>query len=258
MKYVCTILALFMVGCVTKSNIRPEDKDISHMVKDLKESTTLGFDPYSLYDPSGKNPGHIKIYGHNSYRRWWCSSDDNIRRTTTKLVQNYCNKIGGAYIDNWCQEIKSEHPLFLAKIGSAGLVGKRDGTRFCTAGADIGVLIISGEKSTDSQSWHNIAKNKFNYTPKRIKRQSAIIKQVNAKIAREKQGEDIISSGVGTKICKKNGNITYVGFIERFENKKIKISVVNAYVGNSRNIQPGDFKQTITWDNPSNWYKCGN
>ncbi|TRW90004.1 hypothetical protein [Candidatus Methylobacter oryzae] len=61
---------------------------------------------------------------------------------------------------------------------------------------------------------------------------------------------------IGTKVCRDEGNIGYVGYIEGIQPKKIKIRVSDSRLLSSSTLKPGDFKESIIWDIPKNWYVC--
>lgn len=63
---------------------------------------------------------------------------------------------------------------------------------------------------------------------------------------------------IGARICRQDGSTRYVGFTEGVspDNGKIQIRVVDATLGNSSTLRPGDFEPSIIWAHPDDWELC--
>ncbi|KEQ14627.1 hypothetical protein GZ77_09920 [Endozoicomonas montiporae] len=125
------------------------------------------------------------------------------------------------------------------------------------------IIAVTSEGSNELSKWNNWTKNSLKYVTASEKKEidNQKYKNVQKKVQDEakrknQQGQLIVASGVGTKVCKLESGIVYAGFVERIENSKIKVSVVSATLRGSSNIRPSGFQQTITWDKPENWYSC--
>ncbi len=63
---------------------------------------------------------------------------------------------------------------------------------------------------------------------------------------------------IGTRICRIDGGIRYVGFTEGVspDNGKIQIRVAEAQLGGRADSTPGRFQPSIVWDSPDRWELC--
>jgi hypothetical protein len=75
------------------------------------------------------------------------------------------------------------------------------------------------------------------------------------KFERRKQNLPLIRK-VGTKVCRLQGQILYIGFVENVTDDKIQIRVADAVVEQNHNARLGSFSPSIIWDNPLNWDIC--
>lgn len=77
-------------------------------------------------------------------------------------------------------------------------------------------------------------------------------------VRRESMGRLILLQGVGTQVCNKDRNrLIRIGYVERIENNKIKVTVSGAHYENS-SLRPSSFQPGVVWDSPDNWYICSN
>lgn len=60
----------------------------------------------------------------------------------------------------------------------------------------------------------------------------------------------------GAQVCRLQGQLLYVGFVEAFTDQKIQIRVADAVVNENRNVHLTDFIPSIVWDSPLNWDLC--
>jgi hypothetical protein len=60
----------------------------------------------------------------------------------------------------------------------------------------------------------------------------------------------------GAQVCRLQGQLLYVGFVEAFTDQKIQIRVADAVVNENRNVHLTDFTPSIVWDSPLNWDMC--
>lgn len=88
----------------------------------------------------------------------------------------------------------------------------------------------------------------------RIQQNQMVIATVD-KYERRKQNLPLIRKA-GTKVCKTQGYIIYVGFVESATDEKIQIRVADAVVEQNHNARLGGFTPGIVWDNPLNWDIC--
>jgi len=59
----------------------------------------------------------------------------------------------------------------------------------------------------------------------------------------------------GQMVCKEDGQIRYVGYVEDFTNERMKVSVTQATVG-STGWSPTSFKPGVVWTTPEGWAPC--
>ncbi|AMO55487.1 hypothetical protein EZMO1_1296 [Endozoicomonas montiporae CL-33] len=179
------------------------------------------------------------------------------------LITQYCSKSGGIYDGKWCHDPLLGQAIFNAQVGNGSLIDKNIRNSDCSAGQMTAIIAVTSEGSNELSKWNNWTKNSLKYVTASEKKEidNQKYKNVQKKVQDEakrknQQGQLIVASGVGTKVCKLESGIVYAGFVERIENSKIKVSVVSATLRGSSNIRPSGFQQTITWDKPENWYSC--
>lgn len=81
-----------------------------------------------------------------------------------------------------------------------------------------------------------------------------------AAIKRKKDLERSEKQKIGTAICKiisdRRGAVRYIGYVENTANGKVQIRLSSAHFVSNPQIGPGDFTQTIIWDDPESWDLC--
>ena len=258
------ICTLFLSGCVTQSTKNDvERNDVTQALDNLKRATQLGFSPFDLYDPSGNNPGLTTKNGFNAYQRWFCSKDDNAHYSGQRYISKYCDNLGGHYKGTWCHNSDYTAPLFYANIGDGWIADKSVRASDCAAGRMVGILAITNENFPNSTEWQTFARGSLQYvTPQEEehhkKEQARKTKEKEKLIAenRKKEAKNILSQGIGTKICSVQGRLTNVGYVEKIVNGKIKITLSEAFLTRAPNISPSGFVPKVIWDQPENWFIC--
>ena len=254
-----------LIGCTSTTPLSQTPKEpntVLNVIDEFKNKSQKGFSLYDLYDPSGVNPGFTKWgKGYSAYQRWWCAKDQNRVSHLTSLIEQHCESKLGTYSNGWCHAENSA--LFRVKIGLADLVEERTATPFCKTGHEIGVLAVTGEDATDMSTWRNWIVSELAYrTPSQEKRRLKVanreaLKKAEAELLeKDLNASAILASGVGSKICRMQADITYVGFVEAVENGRVKILLSDAFYKTSRNIRPSGFEQKMIWDVPKNWILC--
>lgn len=264
-KITVIILASLLTGCASQTaNVAPEDKNITHILDDFRIETQLGFSPFNVYDPTGLNPGLHKANGFDAYQKWYCARGDDIEKKAEELITKYCDEAGGVYDGEWCHDLLlAGEPIFKAQVGKGSLIDRSIRQSDCSAGNLTAFIAVTKEGTNERQKWVSWSKSNLNYLAPYEKREKEKEQALALEKIRQERNERkiqernyILASGAGTKVCRVERNIVFVGFVERVENGKIKISIVNAHLQGSPNISPQGFKQTITWDQPENWSRC--
>ena len=67
-----------------------------------------------------------------------------------------------------------------------------------------------------------------------------------------------IKRQIGTRICRMDRGIQYIGFVEQVspDNGKIQIRVADARYGDHSSVRPGGFAPSVIWANPDAWDLC--
>ncbi len=81
------------------------------------------------------------------------------------------------------------------------------------------------------------------------------LKAMDATIEHRRQNLPLVRKQ-GAKVCRVQGQILYVGFVEAFTDEKIQIRVADALINENRNYRMTDFTPGIVWDSPLNWDLC--
>lgn len=61
---------------------------------------------------------------------------------------------------------------------------------------------------------------------------------------------------IGSRICKGQDGVMYLGYVESLADEKVQIRISEAHLINNRNVSPGGFSPSIIWDSPMNWDLC--
>lgn len=158
------ILSCSLFAC-SSEKVKPAVENIvSNLDVYRKQSRKGVFDPYSIYDISGENPGIHRDHGFLNYRRWYCGKDKNIQSNITEYTRSYCDQRNGFSVLNegpsgggsrilWCYTNESGQPLFGVEIGHANIVSEPADAPFCTSGYDVGVLAYTREGGENSSQW---------------------------------------------------------------------------------------------------------
>lgn len=258
-------LLVTIAGCTSTSSGTKLDREqytVIDIVNEFKNESQQGFSLYDLYDPSGLNPGFTKKgYGYSAYQRWWCTKTPDAISNLKNRIKNHCELKSGQFSNDWCHT--ENGALFRAKLGQADLVEPRTATPFCKSGHELGVLAVTSEDQTDMKTWNDWIVTELSYrTPTQISEQQELsekeaVKKIEAeKLSMDANAKAILHSGIGTKICQRQGNIEYVGFVEDIVNGKLKVLLSDAFYKTSRSIRPNGFQQKLIWDVPRNWTPC--
>lgn len=67
-----------------------------------------------------------------------------------------------------------------------------------------------------------------------------------------------IKSQIGTRICRMDRDIQYIGFVEQVspDNGKIQIRIADAHYVAHSSVRPGGFAPSVIWANPDAWDLC--
>jgi hypothetical protein len=61
---------------------------------------------------------------------------------------------------------------------------------------------------------------------------------------------------IGTRICREQGTVMSVGYVEAVTDEKVQIRISNAHFIGNLNAHPEGFSPNIIWDSPLNWDLC--
>ncbi|MDP2162012.1 MAG: hypothetical protein Q8K02_16140 [Flavobacterium sp.] len=237
--------------------------DLTYKLDQFKQSTTHGLvSPYdikllgSLLD----NPGQSETDGIRTYKRWWCTNDKNVEKYAQNFSNKYCTDQGGTWDGKWCRST-SDEPVFYVNIGDLKPFADNGRLPYCTSGRTFAIVAATSEYAKDQSVWLQKAnaigfktQQEIDANKAKVTRQ-AVNKELQIKYEKASAAQSIVASGVGTQICGTSNNITRVGYVERIENSKIKITISDARLANTE-IRPGGFTQSVIWDNPENWHPC--
>lgn len=265
---IVAIAIVSISGCASAPiTTAPAQEDLTFKLDQFQKDTAIGLFDLSDIKWIGKfldSPGQSVNSGIREYKRWWCINSNDVERNTEDLFKKHCADKGGSWDGTWCRSSNDE-PVFFAEVGGARLVAKDISGRPCSVGRDIAIVAATGEFAPSQQDW--IAKARtYGY---RSQTEMAFSQK---KAEDEKRDRDlgiqqdrrhaayaILTSGVGTQICKgfqsSLGTIINIGFVEKIENGKIKVTISDAQFENTT-FRPGGFSQSVIWDAPENWYPC--
>ncbi len=175
MKIIITLVVSSILFSCTSEKVKPTGENIVSSLEQFRKQTKKGvFDPYSIYDISGENPGIQRDQGFLNYRRWYCAKDKVIQTQIENFVNNYCESKNGFSVSGdkvraktvyravWCHARQSGQPIFGVEVGRARLVSKPSDTPFCTSGHDVGVLAYTREDAKESSQWLSYLSQKYN------------------------------------------------------------------------------------------------
>ena len=199
-----------------------------------------------------------------AYEQVWCvPADMDFARVTRNMLGSYCQDVGGQYDGEWCRVARDSGPLFRAVVGPGTMVERpARGERLCSTGSALGVIAVTGEGMNPTQ-WDEVARSRLNYKSEaqlerdkyaeEVAKQAMAVAEMTDRVSRS---EEVMRAGVGAQVCSKgNNSLTYIGYVERVENGRVKVTVSDARLGNST-LRPGGFETSVLWDSPLNWYLC--
>lgn len=168
-----------------------------------------------------------------------------------------CRRQGGRYEGNFCSVTEDrERVLFMAKI-----------TRFNDGCAQVEALVLVPKGSPDAAAYRerlnregfesNLAlKARQDIDAQRRLAMSLRQDQVRATEARRLAFELPQMRRRGASVCRQDGGITFLAYVEDFTDDKLRVLVSNAYFTQTPSMSPGGFQQHTEWVNPGNWYTC--
>lgn len=254
---VCLGIPLFLTGCagvLATTDVSPENES---NVIDFSRSIVIGM---------SNKLDKIVVRRHNSEEdhgnfRTFYSAFFPVNGGATGVIQsyrNYCSKIGGVLKVNQTVACFSpsdlNHPLFHVKITGKYSQGARS-TRIFIDVSEPKNLQLKNDPNyiahITEQGFLN-EKNSQNLATKKHNEQLA--KQImEQNILREEQK---FVTMVGTQICQAGRGYTYfLGYVDQYQNGKIKILVNGAY-SRGNNYMLGGFTPRVIWDYPQNWRLC--
>lgn len=264
-KVLILIMAVVLSSCASTPPPAPAKVDLIYKLEQLEAQTRAGTSPYSikLVAKLLKNPGRMTVDGVSSYKKWWCIKHPDVEKYAENMYYQYCKAQGGEWDGkNWCRSTDDKAIFYINDKNRRPFLVDDQVPPQCTAGRVYAVVGATSEGASSQEAWDRLAKTKYHYQSK------ATIAE--AKAAREKRQKNqvrltlqqrkmnaaaIVQSGVGTKICNGSNNLRQIGFVERIQNNKIRISITETYVGDTY-YSPGSFKPYSIWENPANWHKC--
>lgn len=174
---------------------------------------------------------------------------------------SFCESIHGTYANGSCEDTTGK-VLFYSKLWETGVYG--------SGYPQFRIYVI--EPTTDYNNFLTAAKKQGYKTRTEVARAETnrLREKENQQIAqrlqeqeRERQKiynhEAIIRSGVGSKVCHDNPRQqhVYIGYVERIENNRVKISVQFAHLRGAPSISPGGFRSHEIWaQQPHDWAIC--
>lgn len=255
-------LSIFVLGCAVATRSLPEEDDqniVGELVR-LKQSTDISFFEPNFLNAMTGNIGPREFEGMPAYQNWWCISGRNTIDKAVEAVPKYCEQVGGVYGAPWCRN-ELDEPIFYAKVGRANVAHPDNVGKVCSGSdvVDIGFWAITGQEQ-NPLDWKNVADTKLAYVSNAqvtTAKNEVVRKIVTDMVAAKKQ---ILESGVGTQVCDdfatQRGIAVRVGYVEKIENSRLKISLNRAYMKNAPSISPTGVPLGEIWDNPEGWYPC--
>ena len=237
--------AALLTGCQPAPLIKPDAAEgaIAY-VESIRQNSSTSIDALmvKLNPVDRKEMPDFKVW-----KGWWCPrlpdvrNDDDVRR----LVGDYCQTRGGVIDQDVACVARDDHMkvLFFAAI--------RPGTN-CSGTPTARAWVIDPKPGREKSSAYVAALQTFGYRPTPV-----VVAEMNQAAELERvriEREMPLLTTRGTRICQKDGGLTFVGFVDDVstDGKKIRIEVK----GTTSGITRGGWQPGATWDQPSNWYVC--
>lgn len=248
-KLLLIILASTVTGCAQYS-VLASDTDKTAVAFTQRMAVGMSNKLDKLITPMLGSKNHFN--GYETYKVHFFPIEGGISGVNESW-SSYCEKIGGHFLNQACED-KEGNLLFLAKAGQ-------------TKGYGISISVI---EPTGEADWNfRIAAEQAGYKTRGQRQQhkdALAIQQFNRSLKIEKRrsmnAKAILESGIGSQVCKDqngdgvNANLTFIGFVERIENERIKVSVQFAQYTSAPNMSPGGFQPQDIWSQPGDWYLC--
>jgi hypothetical protein len=242
-------------GCTTNATLPDPARDASIIayMSDLRQTTSTLLDKVVVALP---NAG----VDHLDYTSWtgdWCPRHERVHSVDDVQgeISRYCRNAGGIYNNAFCQRATDhDEVLFYAEV-------LREGN--CQQVANpVGVHIIEPKSGKIRSRSYLAALHQVGYLT------DAEMVAANAAILRELQAEQDRAARElprlrtrGTRVCKKEPAITFVGFVEDVSGPKIRINIQTAYYnalsnGQGLSSRAENYQPQMVWDMPENWRVC--
>jgi len=260
LKSICSLLLLFTValsGCTTNppETVRPDEtKSAIEYTKILSKASSYALDVLLV------NLGNETLSSSEYivFKTWWCPQNAGVN-STDDVIQKYsqlCYVKGGIYIYPFCRNRSSnDEILFYSSVINS---------RKCTSIQTAEVVVIEPTGSRTAENYIRALRSAGYATTDEIKQRNQVAETIRNQIRieneRTKERDAVLMKNIGTRICQNDRSsridLTYIGFVERVEDSKIQIRIVQAQIGKMPGMQPGGFQPSIIWDYPDNWYVC--
>ncbi|MEP6604894.1 MAG: hypothetical protein ABJA60_02120 [Nitrosospira sp.] len=190
------------------------------------------------------------------YKYWkgvWCPRAQGVYNALDAALRlnRYCVEHGGRDDLGACLVGNPAKMLFYANITPVG---------GCTGGvSSVTAVILEPKPGMESSATYILKAKALGWVPRetRAATEEAAAQQERARVQRE---EDRCARELpklttrGTQICRMNGGITYVGFVDDVsaDRRKIRILVNSTVEG----VAPGGWHPGPIWDKLENWHVC--
>jgi hypothetical protein len=114
------------------------------------------------------------------------------------------------------------------------------------------------ERHTEDLPSFNAIAELWGYESPNMARERAIRekdRQMVAELERRKR-ESYKVKIPGSQVCQDQGQVRYVGTVERVEGERVKVFVERAFLLNAPGLSPGGFQQQYSWVNVWDVYAC--
>ncbi|KZY87536.1 hypothetical protein A3749_09485 [Oleiphilus sp. HI0078] len=101
-----------------------------------------------------------------------------------------------------------------------------------------------------------LLQDNYSYFKSQVRFAREAKQELAERIMRERKSKEHLLAVIGTRICREQDKLSYIGYIERVESHNIQIRVADRFYTSSPRVRPGSFKEHIIWDTPQNWYVC--
>jgi len=256
-RVIWTGLTAALLSACTTDRALPEPQRSSSIIEYLQ---TLRHETSTLLD-SVATQRTSPTQDEGDYRHWadhWCPRHADVHSTddVVRKVSDVCRLCGGVFVEPFCEAPATpDHVLFYASF--------RRGIDLCQGvAATVSVEVVEPTIDHISSPGYLAKLRALGYRTQedRHAEQAAHVSAQQQERDRAARELPLLRTR-GTQVCRTQGGVTFLGYVEDTSGPKIQISIHEARMGlaaDGHSLGPSNpnYRPETVWDAPEHWFVC--